>query len=137
MPAIQKLSGSWRGRLVDVQGFEGDLQLTLKSDDDGQLRGTFTVQIGTHHSSLRHHGEVQGKGTEKELSLALAPRDREVPVKISLTADVLDLRDGGMGLRGTYEVSARAYSPLQGGVVCASAHRKDEDDVVTATRGRR
>ena len=134
MPAIQKLSGAWRGRLVDIQGFEGELHLTLKSDDNGELRGTFTVQVGTHHSSMRQEGEVHGKGSEKTLTLALAPEPRRRPVKINLTADVLALRDGGTALRGIYEVSARGYSPLRGGVVCASTHRKDDDEVVTATR---
>ena len=62
MSTIPRLSGIWRGNLVDVQGFEGEVELNLKSDDDGQLRGTFSVEIGGHHSTLLQRGSVRGKG---------------------------------------------------------------------------
>ena len=66
MPANRKLSGVWRGRLVDIQGFEGEVQLTLQSEDDGQVHGTFVVEIGGHHSTLLQPAELRGNATEKE-----------------------------------------------------------------------
>jgi hypothetical protein len=131
MPAIHDISGVWRGKLVDIQGFEGDVELTLKAADDGQLQGTFAVTIGGHHGAVRRRGEVRGKSTEKQVSLALTSKDKELPVKISATGDVLNLRGGGAGLRTTYQISAKGYSPLQGGVLCASKDRKDVEETAT------
>ncbi len=33
----KRLSGRWRGRLVDIQGFEGEIELELKGSDDQTL----------------------------------------------------------------------------------------------------
>jgi hypothetical protein len=129
MSTITRLSGIWRGRLIDIQGLEGDVELNLKSGDNGQLHGTFSVEIGGHHATLRQHGSVQGKSTERGLRLALVGDER--PVKIGLTGNILQLRDGGMGLSATYEVSAKGFSPLQGGVVCASKGQKVEVELVS------
>jgi hypothetical protein len=129
MSTIPRLSGIWRGRLIDVQGFEGEVELNLKSDDDGQLSGTYSVEVGGQHSTLRQHGSVRGKGTEKGLSLTLV--GKEQPVNISLKGNILKLTDGGMGLSATYDVSAKGFSPLQGGVVCASKDQKVEVDIAT------
>jgi hypothetical protein len=129
MVAVRKLSGLWRGRLVDIQGFEGELELDLKGGSAGQLTGTFNVSIAANHAPIRQRGAVEGKFSDDKLTLALVGKD--LPVKIGLIGDVLDLRDGGVGLRGSYEVSAKTFSPLQGGVACAAKDQKFEDDVAS------
>ncbi|MGD1973600.1 MAG: hypothetical protein PVH37_20900 [Desulfobacterales bacterium] len=129
MADIRRISGNWRGRLVDVQGFEGDLELNLKSGRDGRLSGMFSVEIGANHSTLRQRGTVEGKVSQKGLNLAFAVE--KPPLKIKLTGDVIDLRDGGLGLRGAYDVSARNFSPLQGGVACAAKDQKVEVEIAT------
>lgn len=129
MPAIRKLSGLWRGRLVDVQGFEGDLEINMRAGSAGQLSGTFDVAIGATHSTIRRQGTIEGKVSGQELRLALIGRD--LPVKFELVGEVLNLRDGGLGLKGVYEVSAKGFSPLQGGVVSAAKDQKLEVDIAT------
>jgi hypothetical protein len=125
-----RLTGIWRGRLVDVLGFEGELELDLVSTDDGQLHGTFGAEIGGHHSTLRRTGKVRGKGTERAINLVLVGEDQQSPVKINLKGDVLELRDGGVGMRATYQVSAEHFSPLQGGILTASKDRQKEVEIV-------
>jgi hypothetical protein len=56
---------------------------------------------------------------------------REPPVKMGLDADVIPLRGGGLGLRGTYQVSARAFSPLEGGIVVLARDRRQEAQLVS------
>ena len=124
MVANRRIPGTWRGRLLDVQSFEGALTLHLKSVRGGRVRGTFNVEIGQTHSSLRRDGEVGGTYEEGRLELAFI--GEELPVKILLSASVQELLDGGVGMSGTYEVSARQFSPIQGGVFCASKDRKVE-----------
>lgn len=129
MPANRKISGTWRGRLVDIQGFEGELELNLKCDGNDKVDGTFAVAIGGHHSSLSQRGQAQGTISDKGVALSLI--GKELPVQISLTGDVLNLKRGGIGLRGVYHVDSRVYSPLQGGITCVSKDQVGEVDVAT------
>lgn len=129
MVAIKRMSGSWRGRMVDVLGFEGELELDLKAGRGGEIKGQYHIEIGAGHSSLQQRGDIAGTISEKGLKLALV--GERLPVKISLNGDAIELRDGGVGLRGVYEVSARGYSPLQGGIVCASKDQKLGLEVAT------
>jgi hypothetical protein len=129
MPSARRLSGVWRGRLVDVQGFEGVLELTIESGAAGRLRGSYNVEIATTHSTMRQQGEVHGSYSQKGLSLAFA--SKEPPIEIRLAGDVLDLRDRGVGMRGVYEVSARTFSPLQGGVISAAKDQRPDVDIAS------
>ncbi len=129
MPTARRLSGVWRGRLVDIQGFEGALELKLESGAGGKLRGSYHVDIATTHSAMRQQGEVHGSYSKSGLSLAFA--SKEPPIGIRLTGDVLDLRDGGVGMRGVYEVSAKTFSPLQGGVISAAKDQRADVDIAS------
>jgi len=124
MSADRASMDRWLGRLVDVFGFEGELALDLRLPKRGKtVSGTYDVSIGVNHMSSRQRGEVSGTLTKDRLKLVLEA-GKEPPVSITLEGSVHKLRDGGLGLCGTYRVATRGYSPLQQGVVVASSGRR-------------
>jgi hypothetical protein len=115
----------WLGHLIDVQGFEGELALdlrTVKGKDKQAVEGVYDASIGVNHQSSRQQGRASGSVSKSRLKLVLSA-DSEPPVTISLDAEIRTLRDGGQGLCGTYQVAARGHSALQEGVVVASSGR--------------
>lgn len=128
------LTGSWAGELVDVHGFRGELGLDLAAGGKGDLKGVYRIAIGTQHDTLVRKGEIAGTVSGGKLKLAFSTR--EPPVKMGLEADVIPLREGGLGLRGTYEVSARGFSALQGGIVVLAKDRVQEARLINRA-GRR
>ena len=123
------LAGSWTGELVDVHGFRGELRLDLAYGGEGAVKGEYSVSVATEHDTLTRRGEVSGTSARGRVKLALSMR--EPPVKMGLDADVIPLRGGGLGLRGTYQVSARAFSPLEGGIVVLARDRRQEAQLVS------
>ena len=129
MVDFKRLGGAWRGRLVDLQGFEGEILLTLETADKGVLAGEFSVSIGGSHTSIVQRGTV--RGSFKPDTVALSFQLRNPPVKVVVRATAQVLRDGGVGLSGTYDVSAKGFSPLQGGAIAVSKDRADADRVMS------
>lgn len=124
MSADHASKDRWLGRLVDVQGFEGELALDLRLPKSGKsVSGSYDVSIGVNHMSSRQHGAVSGTLAKDRLKLVLEA-GKEPPVTISLEGSLRKLQDGGLGLCATYRVSTRGYSPLQEGVVVASSGRR-------------
>lgn len=118
--AIAAPSGNWRGSIVDALGYEGSLTLTLTLRK-GAVRGTATAAISDHHAPFVRSGNVSGKAADGALHLEIAFAREEEKVTIALDAHTFELSDkGGAGMCGTYEVAARSFSPLQGGVVALS-----------------
>ena len=106
------MKGTWTGKLVDVQGFEGDVHLQLEGKGES-LRGSFRASLLAHHDAIPVRGSVRGKLARDRLRLTLAAGD---DFGAEFDAKLLDLSAGGSGLCGTYEVSGRAFSPLHGGI---------------------
>ena len=129
MVDLKRLGGAWRGRLVDLQGFEGEILLTLRAADDSVVGGSFSVSIGSTHASVVQRGEV--KGTVRDSAATFAFQLREPPVEVVWRATAQDLRDGGVALSGTYRVSAKTFSPLQGGAISVSKDRADADRIMS------
>jgi hypothetical protein len=64
---------------------------------------------------------VSGTAEDGHLTLQISFARAEEEVTIALDAHAFELSDkGGAGMCGTYEVAARSFSPLQGGVVALS-----------------
>lgn len=118
--ADQSIGGHWTGRLVDVQGFEGTVVLDVEPGGSAkEVRGAFAVEIGVNHGSSRARGQLKGSLRGEMLSLAFET-DADPPFRIVMDGQVRQLRPGGLGLAATYSVDGRSYSPLQGGILCAS-----------------
>ncbi len=111
------ISGTWTGRLIDVGGFEGELSMHLRARR-GAVRGAATAEIGVGHTSERRRLVLRGEYSGDDVKLVGAIEKAEV--EIVLSCRVFKLARGGWGMRGTYEVSARGFSPLRAGVVAAS-----------------
>lgn len=110
------VAGTWRGRLIDIRGFEGEITLRLDGEG-GAVKGVVDAAIGATHSSEVRRLAVTGKIDEDRLTLEGEAADG---VGIGIDARLFALTGGGVGLRGTYEVAARAFSPLRAGVIAAS-----------------
>lgn len=115
------VEGRWRGRLVDVQGFEGELSLELQRATGGFV-GSFRAAIGGQHETMQRDGAVRGALEKDRLRLVVETGEQE-PVTIQLDGQLIALRDGGVGLAGTYEVATRGFSPLKGGIISANKDR--------------
>ena len=118
--ASAKPSGNWRGSLVDSLGYEGSLRLELTARK-GRISGAFTATISDHHEPFVRSGKVSGTAEDGRLSLQIAFARPDEEVTIALDAHTFELSDkGGAGMCGTYEVAARGFSALRGGVVALS-----------------
>jgi hypothetical protein len=118
--ASAKPSGNWRGSLVDSLGYEGSLSLELTARK-GRISGACTATISDHHEPFVRSGKVSGTAEDGHLTLQISFARAEEEVTIALDAHAFELSDkGGAGMCGTYEVAARSFSPLQGGVVALS-----------------
>jgi hypothetical protein len=116
-------TGTWRGSIVDALGYEGSLTLRL-AGRGGQVSGDCTATISDHHEPFVRSGKVRGKADDGRLSLRISFKREREEVTIALEAHAFELSDkGGAGMCGTYEVTARSFSPLQGGVVALSRDR--------------
>lgn len=126
MPFTESMQGKWTGRLVDVQGFEGEISLDLKHDKKGkEVSGSFNVAIGVNHASMRYDGTVSGYLEKDTIKLTFeAKTGKGEPVVITLVGQAQTLREGGAGLKATYEVAAKGFSPLQAGILCVNTGRK-------------
>jgi hypothetical protein len=116
----RSIEGTWSGRLVDVQGFEGQIKLRLASHDQkrGRVRGDVEVTIGEVDEGITADGDVSGELDGESLTLVFSlPK---TAVMIRAAGRVFPLRAGGLGLRAIYQVSAEAFSPLQAGIVTAA-----------------
>jgi hypothetical protein len=117
-------NGTWTGSLVDALGTEGTLKLEL-AGRGGSVKGRFRATIAGHHEPFVRAGEVSGKATKGSIELQLAfPRAEGEEVSIALHGHTFKLSDEGAGMCGTYEVAARSFSPLQGGVIALSRDRR-------------
>jgi len=117
------IQGKWSGRLIDVRGFEGEVILNLKQDrKGGDITGTCDAMIGVNHASSSFHGEVKGGITKDNLKLSVQA-DKKGEVIIHLQGQVSQMKEGGVGLKGTYDVGVRGFSPLGGGIICANLNK--------------
>jgi hypothetical protein len=112
LPKRDVTKGTWTGKLVDVQGFEGDVRLRLSGKGEA-LRGTFAASLLTQDDPVALRGTVSGKLVRGRIRLSFEAEE----FSASFDAKLLDLAAGGEGACGTYEVSARGFSPLRGGIV--------------------
>lgn len=111
------VTGSWRGRLVDVRGFEGELTLDLRAKA-ARITGDFRSAVGAQHETIDRQGPVKGTLDGNRLSLEMLAADG---VEIAIHGTVFRLRAGGTGLKAVYKVvAAEGFSPLHGGVLVAS-----------------
>lgn len=114
----REVTGSWRGRLIDIRGYEGEVTLRLEGDGES-VRGTASVSIGGTHASTIRRLELRGELREDQLRLSGAvPGD--LGVEIAVDATLFEMPIGGTGLRGTYEVTAKQWSPMRAGVLTAA-----------------
>lgn len=116
------VEGKWTGRLIDVQGFEGELTFELREEKKGQeLYGSFDVTLAGTHAPIRQEGSIRGTRERGRLVLVvlMLQGEKRQPVSIRLEGDAKALKEGGIGLCATYDVSVKGFSPLQGGVVVA------------------
>jgi len=118
------IQGNWSGRLIDVRGFEGSIKLTLKHNKkSGAIKGACVAEIGVNHASSVFNGEVTGKLSDNRLLLELSDANKERSVVVRLDGRVADMREGGVGLKGVFDVAAQKFSPLRGGVISASLNK--------------
>jgi len=105
---------------VDALGYEGALTLDL-AEREGRVSGVCTATISDHHEPFVRSGKVSGETDDGRLRLRISFRRADEEVTIALDAHTFELSDrGGAGMCGTYEVAARSFSPLQGGVLALS-----------------
>lgn len=125
----------WQGRLMDVQGFEGEVTLDLRGPrgKDNAVEGTFEAAIGVNHHSSLQQGKVVGKASKSRLNLRLTVH-ADPPLTIELDAGVQSLRDGGRGLCGTYSIQTRGHSALQEGVAVLSSGRRPTSVAIEPSR---
>lgn len=114
--AMEKVEGAWVGRLIDVGGFEGQVNLTLQKSK-GALEGYFDAAIDGQHRPVRIRGKISGKQTGSEVVLMLDLGQQDSTVAISLEGDVYSTRRGELAVCGRYAVSTRRNSPLMAGVI--------------------
>lgn len=120
MASTPGMRGTWTGRMVDLQGFEGEITLRLeRGEKSGTVMGWFDVAIGGHHDSIRRRGTVEGRQTDDRIVLNLEVGD-EKAARIAVDGRVWALNSGGTGLCATYDVAAKSFSPLRGGVLALS-----------------
>ena len=112
-------TGEWRGSLLDALGYEGSLTLEL-AGREGRVSGVCTASIADHHEPFVRSGKVTGNDDAGHLALRISFARGDEDVTIALDAHAFELSDKGAGMCGTYEVSARSFSPLQGGVIALS-----------------
>ncbi len=118
----KQVSGLWSGRLIDVRGFEGELTLLLQARR-GSVSGTIEAAVGATHVSQRQRVHIKGKIGDAPVVRLEGVVDEKAGVEIVLDLEVFDLTGGGSGMRGTYQVVARSFSPLRAGVVAAAKDR--------------
>jgi hypothetical protein len=118
--ANAEAGGNWRGSIVDALGYEGAVTLSL-AEREGRVSGVCTATISDHHEPFVRSGKVSGETDNGRLRLLISFARADEEVTIALDARTFELSDkGGVGMCGTYEVSARSFSPLQGGVLALS-----------------
>lgn len=112
------VSGRWTGHLLDVRGYEGELVLELEARR-GSVSGAIEALIGETHESRRQRVRVKGEYGEDRVRIA-GVVDDSVGVELSLDLVVFPLAGDGYGMRGTYRVGARSFSPMRDGVIAAA-----------------
>lgn len=118
MKRTRTIEGSWTGRLIDIQGFEGEFFLELKQNAENKVYGTFRVIIRDEEALLIQEGATEGTVLKDTFDIVFVPKNKEA-VKIRMEGRVQDLREEGLGLRATYDVSGKTLSPFQGGIASA------------------
>ncbi len=117
------IQGKWLGRMIDIRGFEGNIVISLQQNKkDGDITGSCVATIGTNHASSEFRGDIKGSLTKEGLQLSASVGEKE-SVLIVLNGKPAKLKEGGLGLKGTYAISGRGFSPLRGGVICATLNR--------------
>lgn len=130
---MAKVSGRWIGRLVDAAGYEGSITLDLRQRRTN-VRGGYEVQLVAQHGTPVSAGSVEGDLDGDQLKLRLLPSGPHDP-EVEMRGDVFECL-GGVGMKGVYDVSPRAYSPLLGGVVAASTEAVSRVDTVISNEER-
>lgn len=126
---MARIDGRWEGRLLDAAGFEGVLSFQLKASR-GKVSGTYDMALITQHGDAPRRGNLSGAMRKGHIELALVPEAKPDP-KVSLKGDVFFCGDG-LGLKGTYTVEPRKFSPLVSGIVVMSTEgaRVADEEVV-------
>ena len=136
MAATPTMRGTWTGRMLDLQGFEGEITLRLdRGEKSGAVMGLFDVAIGSHHDSVRQRGTVDGRLAGDRLVLFLKVGE-DGAIRIAVEGRVWQLHDGGTGLCATYDVASRAFSPLRGGVLALNTGVPLRSTIVEGTKPR-
>ena len=114
----REVSGTWTGRLIDIRGYEGEITMQL-AGQRGAVEGRADVALGATHQSERWRVKLAGKYGEDRVQLN-GVVDEELGPEVAMDLNIFELTGGGYGMRGTYHVSAREFSPLRAGVMAAS-----------------
>ena len=113
-----EVSGTWTGRLIDIRGYEGEITMQL-AGKRGAVEGRADVAIGATHQSEHWRVKLVGKYGDDRIQLNGLVNEETGP-EVAMDLSIFELAGGGYGMRGTYHVSAREFSPLRAGVVAAS-----------------
>lgn len=113
------LNGTWTGRLIDIRGFEGEIVLRLESEE-GEVRGRADVRILTQHEVESYRLPIVGETGKRGRILLKGSAGEDAGVEFGIEGVVFELPADGLGLRGTYEVVARQFTALSGGVIVCS-----------------
>lgn len=113
------LNGTWTGRLIDICGFEGDITLHLE-ESRGSVRGRADVRVHTQHELDTYRVPLAGEVGERDRLVLKGSAGEKTGVDFGIDAVVFEPESGGVALRGTYDVAARQFTALRGGVVVSS-----------------
>jgi hypothetical protein len=133
---MDKVEGTWVGRLIDIGGFEGQVHLTLK-ESKAAVEGVFEAAIDGQHRPTQLRGKVAGKRTASKVVLKLDLGQADAgAVTVSLEGEVFATRSGERAVCGRYAVSARRSTPLVAGVISLrqpSARLHPDEGLTTRT----
>lgn len=110
------VEGFWEGRLIDIRGYEGEFSLELKLGEKNEVHGTYKVSIPDEESLMSQQGDFKGTIKEDQISLIFEPGKEDI-VRIQMEGRIQRLKEKGLGLKGTYNVSAKTSSPFRGGIL--------------------
>ena len=116
---LRDLAGTWKGKLVDVLGLDGELELMLEFAGKGEVSGRFQMRIHHTHSVQELEGQLSGKvsGTEIEL-IHKGPREMGFRFLGQIKRTGQQRRE--LSMVGCYEVDSQArpgFVPMRGGTI--------------------
>ena len=116
---IKDVAGIWKGKLVDVLGLDGELELILELTKDGGVSGRFQMRLRHTHSVQEAEGPVRGKVSGSKIELVhKGPQDMGFRFLGQLVPT--GRRSRRMSMVGCYELDSQArpgFAPLRAGTM--------------------